>query len=60
MIEIICTTIGIAMLCLLGYKIGYVSGELSQIQKMIEKNETDAMVILIEDGSGMGDRRTDY
>ena len=50
MIEIICTTVGVIMLCLLGYKLGFESGELNQLKRQNEKNDAEIVVIVIGGG----------
>ena len=52
MTEIIFEVLGIVLLLIIGFWGGFKLGELTQIKKQAEKNETETeiVVILIEDG----------
>ena len=50
MTEIIFEVVGIVLLLVIGFCGGFMLGELVQLKKQAEKNETEMVVILIEDG----------
>ena len=50
MTEIIFEVVGIVLLLVIGFCGGFMLGEVAQLKKQTEKNETEMVVILIEDG----------
>lgn len=52
MTEIIFEVVGIVLLLVIGFCGGFMLGELAQMKKQAEKNETEIVVIMIRDGDG--------